>query len=448
MITKPKWTVLVYMVADTGDRFYQDAMADIAEMTKAEFDERVRVLVHADAPAPWQTKCWEVAGVRHLAGGGSATVKMGVAKEVPCHDKNLLDFVQNVVDNYESDYYLLVLWGHGEGIDWKEKVLAGRASSPTIQGKRFAPGSQDGIDVGALGKSLAELRLQRVNRENVVVGFDACLMGMVEVFDEIEPYVGWVVAAADEIPDTGWPYTDVLQVLGKYPDTQPKDLAKAIVDVCARWYSKYNYITGEELESGDSSGAKVSFAACGLSDSSVRDSMGALTTALRAGIRDISAWNAVKEARDFAEDLSEKAYVDLYAFCSGLARLTEYPELRDAANNVIDALNDSIAAFQFSSSYPQKYLEDARAVSICFPESDELLGSIANLQVNWRSYIDLTFNHMTHWYLFLTEFWKQAAGQRRSTQAQSSGKSSSILIEYVHIPVKGGMPGERTRTKK
>jgi hypothetical protein len=408
------------MVADTGDSFYQDAMADIAEMTKAEFDERVRVLVHADAPAPWQAKCWEVTGVRQVAGGGSATAKMGVAKEVACHDKNLLDFVQNVVDNYESDYYLLVLWGHGEGIDWKEKVLAGRASSPTIQGKRFAPGSQDGIDVGALGKSLAELRLERVKRENVVVGFDACLMGMVEVFDEIEPYVGWVVAAADEIPDTGWPYTGVLRVLGKCPDTQPQDLAKTIVDICARWYSKYNYITGEELESDDRSGAKVSFAACGLSNSSaVRDSMRALTTALRAGIRDISAWNAVKEARDFAEDLSEKAYVDLYAFCSGLARLTEYPELRDAANNVIYALNDSIAAFQFSSSYPQKYLKDARAVSICFPESDELVGSIPDIQVNWRSYIDLTFNHTTHWYLFLTEFWdkQRVEGDRRKPRA-------------------------------
>ena len=418
---KPKWTVLVYMVADTGDSFYQDAMADIAEMTKAKFDERVRVLVHADAPAPWQTKCWEVTGASDVGAGGSATAKkMGVAKEIPCDDKNLLDFVQNVVDNYESDYYLLVLWGHGEGIDWKEKVLAGRASSPTIQGKRFAVGSQDPIDVGALGKSLAELRLVRVKKENVVVGFDACLMGMVEVFDEIQPYVGWVVAAADEIPDTGWPYTEVLQVLGKCPDTQPQDLAKAIVDICARWYSKYNYITGEELESDDSSGAKVSFAACSLSDSSaVRDSMRALTTALRAGIHDISAWNAVKEARDFAEDLSEKAYVDLYAFCSGLARLTEYPELSDAANNVIYALNDSIAAFQFSSSYPQKYLKDARAVSICFPESDELLGSIPDLQVNWRSYIDLTFNHTTHWYLFLTEFWdkQRAEGDRRKPRA-------------------------------
>jgi hypothetical protein len=225
---KPKWTVLVYMVADTGDSFYQDAMADITEMMDAQFDERVTVVVHADAPAPWQTKCWEVTGAPHVAVGGSAKAEMGVAKEVPCHDKNLLDFVQNVVDNYESDYYLLVLWGHGEGIDWKEKVLAGRASSSTIQGagKRFAPGSQNAIEVGELGKSLAELRLEKVKRENVVVGFDACLMGMVEVFDEIQPYVGWVVAAADEIPDTGWPYTDVLQVLGDHPETEPKVLGK------------------------------------------------------------------------------------------------------------------------------------------------------------------------------------------------------------------------------
>jgi hypothetical protein len=422
---KPKWTVLVYMVADTGDSFYQYAMADITEMTEAKFDERVRVVVHADAPARWQTKCWEVTGASDVAVGGCATAKkMGVAKEVPCHDKNLLDFVQNVVDNYESDYYLLVLWGHGEGIDWKEKVLAGRSSGSTIKGagKRFAPGSQNAIDVGVLGKSLAKLRLERVKREKVVVGFDACLMGMVEVFDEIQPYVGWVVAAADEIPDTGWPYTDVLQVLGKCPDTQPKDLAKNIVDVCAQWYSTYNYNTGEVLESDDSSGARVSFAACDLSHGpAVRDSMRALTTALRAYIYDISAWNVVKEARDFAEDLSEKAYVDLYSFCSELARLAENPELRDAANNVINALNDSITAFQFSSSYPQKYSKDARAVSICFPESAQLVGSIPDLQVNWGSYIDLTFNRTTHWSDFLTEFWdrQRAEGDRRKPRAMA-----------------------------
>jgi hypothetical protein len=157
--------------------------------------------------------------------------------------------------------------------------------------------------------------------------------------------------------------------------------------------------------------------------------MRALTTALRAYIydkNDISAWNALKEARDFAQDLSEKAYVDLYAFCSELARLTEHPELKAAANGVIDALNGSIAAFQFSSSYPQKYSKDARAVSICFPESAELVGSIPDLQVNWGSYIDLTFNHTTHWSDFLKEFWERqrAEGDRRKPRelAKAAGR--------------------------
>ena len=106
---RPKWTVLVYMVADTGDSFYQYAMGDITEMMEATFDERVRVVVHADAPARWQTKCWEVTGASDVAAGGCVTAKkMGVAKEVPCHDKNLLDFVQNVRSGIPRTIIILV----------------------------------------------------------------------------------------------------------------------------------------------------------------------------------------------------------------------------------------------------------------------------------------------------------------------------------------------------
>jgi hypothetical protein len=405
---KPKWTVLVYMVADTGDSFYQDAMADITEMTEAEFDERVRVVVQADAPAPWQTKCWVVTGAPHVAVGGSATAKMGVAREVPCHGKNVLDFVQSVVDNYESDYYLLVLWGHGEGIDWKEKVLAGRASSSTIQGvgKRFALGSQNAIEVGELGKSLAELRLEKVKRENVVVGFDACLMGMVEVFDEIHQYVGWAVAADDEIPDTGWPYTTILRWLGAHPETLPQMLADKIVDLCAEAYSDPDQYPE----------SKVSFAACDLSKSPMLlGTMKDLTNVLSACIKKPSIREVVREARDFAEDLREKAYVDLYSFCSQLIQLTEpkveFQQLRGAANSVMSAISNPdsslgfVTEFKFSDSYPQKYSKDARAVSICFPQSDELLGTTPDLQVNWGSYKKLTFCQTTQWPDFLTKFW-------------------------------------------
>jgi hypothetical protein len=417
MTMNPKWTVLVYMVADTGDSFYQDAMDDITEMMKARLDDQVRVVVHADAPSPWHTKCWKFTDISKVKGGEASEMKIGEATGFVCSHTSLLDFVQKCVNSYKSDCYLVVLWGHGEGIDWKQKVLAGQPPSSTIEGagKRFAPGSQGAIEVGELGKALAGLKLG-IERENVVVGFDACLMGMVEVFDEIHQYVGWVVAADDEIPDTGWPYTNILQWLGAHPETPPQTLADKIVNLCAESYSDPDQYPE----------SKVSFAACDLSKSpTILEAMKNLTSELSACIKEPSVREAVKDARDFAEDLREKAYVDLYAFCSELKRLieskAEFQQLKSAANSVMNAISSPdrlgfVTEFQFSDSYPYRYSKDSRAVSICFPESAELLGSIPDLRVNWGSYTDLTFCRTTYWPDFLTKFWGRqplgkAAGQ-------------------------------------
>src|SRR5215469_12228805 len=390
----PKWTVLVHMVADTGDSFYQDAMKNIAEMMKARFDDRIRVVVHADAPSPWETRCWEVTGATKVEDGKDGDMKIGVVESIRCYSTSLLDFIQKSVDKYESEYYLLVLWGHGEGIDWKEKVLAGRQPSPPIQGagKRFAPGSQGAIEVGELGRSLAELRLQKVPRESVVVGFDACLMGMVEVFNEIQRYVGWAVAA-------------ILEWLGAHPETHPRMLADKIVDLCAEAYSDPDQYPESE----------VSFAACDLSKSpNIWGVMLDLTNELSAGIKEPSIREVVRKARDFAEDLREKAYVDLYSFCSELIQLTqpkvEFQQLRRAANSVMNAISSPespgfVTEFKFSDSYPQKYSKDARAVSICFPESDDLVGTTPDQQIDWGSYTDLTFCRTTQWPIFLEKFW-------------------------------------------
>jgi Clostripain family len=395
---KPKWTVLVYMVADTGDSFYQDAMKDITEMMTARFDDKIRVLVHAIAPSPWKTKCWKVTGAPREERDG----RMGVASEIKSYSTGLLDFVQKSVDMYESENHLLVLWGHGEGIDWKEKILANRPPSSQIEGagKRFAPGSQGAIEVGELGKSLAELRLEKVPRASVVVGFDACLMGMVEVFEEIHPYVGWAVAADDEIPDTGWQYTNILQLLGGRPDISPEELAQNIVKICAESYSDPDQYPE----------SKVSFAACNLSNGpTVLEAMKNLTSELIECIEEPSVRKAVKDARDFAEDLEEKAYVDVYSFCSGLKLKAEgkqeFGQLSYLTNSVMLALDSFVNKFQFSDSYPYRYSKDARAMSICFPESEKLLGSIPNLQVNWGSYTDLTFCRTTQWPTFLAKFW-------------------------------------------
>jgi Clostripain family len=389
-----KWTVIVYMVADTGDSFYQSAMDNVFQMTNAKFnEERTKVLVHADAPSPWVSTCWNVMT------GTATPLRQG------CDHTCFLDFAKKCVEEYDAENYLIVLWGHGEGIDWKQKVLADSPLGKNIigAGKRLWQGSKGALEVAEIGQTLKELHRELeklgLSRDRVVVGFDACLMGMVEVYYEIWKYVGWGVAAADEIPDTGWSYTDILRVLGDRPETEPKELADKIVDSCTKWYSVH------------SPDAKVTFAACDLSNSdSVLGAMTNLTSQLCACIEDNSVRAAIKDARAFAEDLQEKAYIDLWAFCSELRRKTNQggakrQELHSAASRVIDALRNFVSRHKFSDAYPWKFREDARGLSICFPESADLVGSIPNLQVNWGAYRDLAFSLTTHWPDFLMKFW-------------------------------------------
>jgi len=396
-VPKPKWTVMVYMAADTGDSFYQAAMNDITEMTAAKFDDQIKVVVHADAPSPWDTKCWEIkAGVAMEPRQG---VVLDADSKRGCGHRCLLDFVWTYLSdpNYKADNYLLVLWGHGEGIDWKEKVLGARAAKDIV-GKRFAPGSGGVMEVGALGKSLRQLADETgIQRDRLVVGFDACLMGMVEVYDEIHESVGWAVATSDEIPDQGWPYKEILDRIGKVPT--PGELAAEIVEICAKWYSVHI------------PESRVSFSACDLAESHGLSSATAeLTHELRARINEDPLRKAIREARNFAEDLQESAYVDLYAFCSELKRQTVsqadklgLKPLEDATNKVVEVLKQFVIGHSFSDEYPHKYVKDSRGVSICFPESDELTGSLPGIEINWGSYKELNFSKETKWPAFIKE---------------------------------------------
>jgi len=414
--TKAKWTVLVYMAADTSDSFYRDAMVDVGEMMEARFPEEVKVIVHADAPSPWKGRCWTVEG------GGGITPKLRANGSESCSHEGLLDFVKRSVKESDSDHYLLVLWGHGEGIDWKQKVIGPNVQAAAVN-KRFAPGSQNAVEVGDLGDALNGLELknasgEKLNRDDVVVGFDACLMGMIEVYNEIQKHVRWGFATNDEIPVTGWPYKEILNLLGRDPDIEPSKLAKKLVEICTTWYSD------------NSPDTKISFATCDLSQSaSVLVGVKELTIRLREYIHDSKIWRAVQDARNFGEDLEEVAYVDLHAFCSELTRrigpLRYAAALEDAANTVKSTLDEFIVKYDFSNCYPGAYVKDSRSLSICFPETAELVGSIPNLEVNWGSYRNLEFSKTTNWPCFLEEFWgmQRSSGDRRkpSVLARAAG---------------------------
>lgn len=390
MNEKANWTVMVYMAADTGESFYQNAMENITEMIAADFDpDKIKVLVYADAPSPWPAKQWEVEG--------TTTAVRGQATGREVDKTTLLEFVKTSTIDHPAEHYLLVLWGHGEGIDWKQKVLGGE---PGV--KRFGQGSQSALEIGELGKILDEMfGQQSFDRERVVVGFDACLMGMVEVYYEIRKYVGRVVAADDEIPDTGWPYKEILSKLNSR--TEPGGLARAIVKQCPRWYSQKSHESN------------VSFSACDLAEDScvpLKNAVVKLREELTKQVDTERGLKAIREARGFAEDYRERAYVDLNAFCSELKQIADrddrLADLKNPAIGVIEALNRFVIEKDFSDEYPYKYKLDSRAVSICFPESENLEGSIPGIQINWGRYLELKFTKDTDWDKFLVKFWNSS----------------------------------------
>lgn len=398
-----KWTVIVYMVADTGASFYLSAMDNLTQMTTAEFNEEIKVLVHTDAPSPWVSKSWEV--------------KTGTATplEQGWDHKCFLDFARKCVREYDAENYLIVLWGHGEGIDWKQKILANSlldANSIRV-GKRLWQGSERTLEVVQIGQTLRELHKELENlgsnlkKDRVVVGFDACLMAMVEVYSEIQPYVSWAVAANDEIPDSGWPYDRILTKLGRDPGrVRPENLANAIVEECVESYSHLN------------NKSAVSFSACNLSQDlrkGLEEGVEELTKELVEHLKKspVKASTAIWEARDFAEDLKESAYVDLNAFCSKLqevaclqANQSDLRELGKAAGTVVEVLKEFAAKKGFSDEYPQKYTKDSRAVSICFPSSPDLEGSVPGIEIDLRSYNELQFVRKTNWCEFWAPYYK------------------------------------------
>ena len=390
MAPKP-WTVMVYMVADAPDLgLFHAAINNINEMTLAVPNDSINVVVQLEAPTQFPATRW-------LIQDGKAKELTSTPDIESFQPKCLLDFVEMCTSKYPGQNYLLVLWGHGEGIDWID---------PLLKPVGALPGAEGSMTVARLGKAL---RGFKINEDHLVVGFDACLMGMVEVYYEIHHFAEWVVGAADEIPTTGWPYKQILSRLVGDSKVLPVDLVKAIVGDFVGWYNRTSHAS------------RVSFSACDLAQNkcdelvnAVRSLISELTTHLDSE----SVLTSISAARRYAEDYTEKACVDLHAFCWKLQRAlpSQLRDARAAAGAVVKNLEQGqfVIRSKHSRAYPERHLKNSSAVSICFPQSRALASSVPGWKINWKSYERLPFNRATGWSTFVTNFLDSTTNQGQS----------------------------------
>src|SRR5262249_54666130 len=121
------------------------------------------------------------------------------------------EFIGYAKTNYPADRYALILSGHGNG--WKSY-----RPDETPKG---------GYDPDYL--YMGEWRAAVTGQHFDLIGFDACMMGAIEVADQLREFTDYYVASEEVIPGPGFPYDTFSAELKANPDWTGKDLGTRIV---------------------------------------------------------------------------------------------------------------------------------------------------------------------------------------------------------------------------
>lgn len=363
------WTIMVYMTAHNDLDSY--AAGDLEEMKQAVVNDSINVIAQVDWPSSIESQRLEIANGR--------IKEIGSAANLPSYKPIwLADFVSYCKIHFPAERYFLILWGHGSGIDWVEKANIYLLEFANDSAGNYMPVSELASALNAPGGMRFDL-----------VGFDACLMNMVEVYYEIGNSINVAVGSADEIPKPGWPYHRILAKLVAKPEMSAADLAQIVVQESVAHYS-------EEPQS------KVCFSAASLAwRKEIVPPLKELTLQLLRGMESEEGARVIVEARRKTQSYKKNAYADLYGFCS---LLQANPEYQAAAQAVCMVLQKRMLNHLHSSTWESG---NSLGLSICFPDSAaQGEGSSVPRVINWGTYKQLRLCVETQWDVFVKGYLK------------------------------------------
>lgn len=361
---RKQWTVMVYLAGDNN--LDNAGIADLQEMKTIGSTDQVAIVAQFDRSGATRTTN------RYVLRKGSTLAEDLVTSlgETNTGDPAVLrDFVAWAATTQPARHYMLVIWNHGSGWDdsnlytgdyfsgatppviRKGRVLAapaGSAAGPPVRSgtvraaiKRarrslfqttvasmvssraiaFDDQAQDFLDNLELKRVLVDIR-RGLGRKIDVLGFDACLMSMVEVAYQVRDSVSFTCGSEEEEPGEGWPYDTILKALTARPAMAPAELAKLIV---SRYMASYQPRDGVTL-------AASSLAAIG----PLADAVNRLGRVLLPLTRDARARTAIITLRSQVQEYTAPydQYCDLGDLCDLLARRVKDSGLAHACRAV------------------------------------------------------------------------------------------------------------------
>lgn len=385
------WTLMVYLDADND--LERPMMRNLEEMTKVGSTAAVNLIVLA-ARSPRGDGLYtneRVANLGNWSGAKLLRVEKGRLRELA--DWGAADmgepavlsrFLKTVTTAYPAERYGLILGDHG--MAWAGAAVAESSDSDSLALDEIAGALRD-------AKSIGRLEL---------IGFDACVMGSLEVARTLAPVARYLVASEEIEPADGWDYASLLAALTGTPSMDGAAFGRVIVDSYRDYFAKASVHELKEKAKA------VTLAVIDL------DRIGALDTAvagLGSGAGSLVAraghdgWVRIAHARGESEEYGRTAAVsgvappgsevyDLRHLAENLKKHAADKASAAAADAVLGALDKAVIYGVHGEARPH-----AGGLSIFFPPDEATLAVRSK-----NSYNETTFAQANHWYPFLKAY--------------------------------------------
>jgi hypothetical protein len=386
-----------------------DGVRDIEEMQKTGSGSKTGCLVEFDSKGPQPngfngTIRYEITPKDPTTGKAYRTVIERFSDKDSGDPHTLIDSLRWVFTRYPSEKYLICLWNHGSGF---REVRSSRSPGPSNfarshRGTLFNHSisraervilsddmSGNSMDMIELAGALKSAGLSEANKV-AILGFDACLMNMLEVSYEMLPYAEFIIGSEEEEPADGWPYVLDLDSINK-ARSNAKELSRKLVDNYKRFYRKPAHkrdypVTQSALDLSFISelGEKVDNLGNALSESLKTDSGELMLLRIRKNVQSYAL-------RDDFDD-----YIDLGHFSKLCKSSFDSNPVASLATDVLRSLNKVV----FRNIYLGDEVKNSSGLTIWFPENKRKYLTHA------RMYKDLSFTKKyKEWNNFLNKFY-------------------------------------------
>ncbi len=385
------WLVMLYQDAD--DKILEkDIVIDLNEAERAGSSPRVQVVAQVDryrggfrGDGNWTTaKRFYVTYDPDLDRLASQEL-MDLGEVNMADGDTLVDFVRWAAATYPADHYVLILSDHGMGWPggWSDPTARGRGNDALP----LASAMGDHLFLTELDRALAEIQRTTDIQRFDLIGLDACLMAHAEVFDALRPYARYAVASQETEPAVGWAYASFLRDLLKQPDMPASTLGQRIVmtyidqdqrilDDRARTEMLGRRVSAQRVIQQMYDGATLS--AVDLDAfAQVMDALNRLAFRLQDVDQD-----AVAKARGYAQSYTSvfgrnarPSYLDLGNFVQILQREVDDPQVQEAGDALLRALDEAVVAETHGRNKPGSH-----GISIYFPTSKLFFHRVAGLE--------------------------------------------------------------------